>query len=215
MARPEGSIAEAYVATECLNICSRYFGDDVETRHNQEGRNRERIDMRKCDISVFKHGVEVLGAPTITYLERDYEKMVWFVLNNYKEKRKLNKMNQVTRTMKLDGNMSVKMNFQQTLPKMMTKIAITSNQCKSKGPDLSKSLPSTGGSRASKRVMALQEQDQPARMTRQRTKEKSSADEFCPVPTTDPQDAPTEDGLIALDAHTQSYNHNNMTVQGK
>ncbi|CAD6268249.1 unnamed protein product [Miscanthus lutarioriparius] len=44
MARPEGSIAEAYVAVECLTICSRYFGDDVETRHNQEGRNRERVD---------------------------------------------------------------------------------------------------------------------------------------------------------------------------
>ena len=87
--------------------------------------------------------------------------------------------------------------------------------CIMQGPDLSKSLLSTGGSRASKRVMALQEQDQPARMTRQMTKEKSSADEFCPVPTIDPQDAPTEDGLIALDAHTQSDNHNNMTVQGK
>jgi len=31
MARPEGSIAEAYVAVECLTICSRYFDDDVET----------------------------------------------------------------------------------------------------------------------------------------------------------------------------------------
>ena len=82
-------------------------------------------------------------------------------------------------------------------------------------PELSKSLPSTELSRASKRVMALKEKDQPARMTKQRTKEISSADEFCPVPTTDPQDAPTEDGLIALDAHTQSDNHNNMTVQGK
>jgi len=85
MARPEGSIAEAYVAVECLTICSRYFGDDVETRHNQEGRNRERVGMRKGDISIFNHGVEVLGAPTITYLERDYEKMVWFVLNNCEE----------------------------------------------------------------------------------------------------------------------------------
>jgi hypothetical protein len=35
MARPEGSIAEAYVAAECLTICSRYFGDDVETRYNR------------------------------------------------------------------------------------------------------------------------------------------------------------------------------------
>jgi hypothetical protein len=85
MARPEGSIAEAYVAAECLAICSRYFGDDIETRHNREGRNRERVDKRKGGISVFNHGVEVLGAPTTKYLERDYEKMVWFVLNNCEE----------------------------------------------------------------------------------------------------------------------------------
>jgi hypothetical protein len=87
--------------------------------------------------------------------------------------------------------------------------------CIMQGPELSKSLPSTRGSRASKRVVALQEQDQPARITRQRTREISVADEICPVPTTDPQDGPIEDGLIALDSHTQSDNHNNMTVEGK
>ena len=38
-ARPEGSIAEAYVAIECMTYCSRYF-DDVDTRHNREGTNR-------------------------------------------------------------------------------------------------------------------------------------------------------------------------------
>ena len=82
MARPEGSIAEAYVAAECLTICSRYFDDDVETRHNQEGRNRERVAIVRGDLSVFQHGADVLGAPSLTYLEHDYEKMVWFVLNN-------------------------------------------------------------------------------------------------------------------------------------
>ena len=45
MARLEGSIAEAYVAAECLTLCSRYF-DDVDTRHNREGRNRERVDLK-------------------------------------------------------------------------------------------------------------------------------------------------------------------------
>jgi len=85
MARPEGSIAEAYVAAECLTICSRYFDDDVETRHNQEGRNRERVAIVRGDLSVFQHGADVLGAPSLTYLEHDYEKMVWFVLNNCPE----------------------------------------------------------------------------------------------------------------------------------
>ncbi|WVZ50754.1 hypothetical protein U9M48_001979 [Paspalum notatum var. saurae] len=46
MARPEGSIAEAYVANECLTSCSRYF-DDLDTRHNREGRNKERVDIVK------------------------------------------------------------------------------------------------------------------------------------------------------------------------
>jgi hypothetical protein len=85
MARPEGSIAEAYVAAECLTICSRYFDDDVETRHNREGRNRERLPVVNEDLSVFQHGVDLLGAPTLTYLEHDYEKMVWFILNNCPE----------------------------------------------------------------------------------------------------------------------------------
>ena len=85
MARPEGSIAEAYVAAECLNICSRYFGDDVETRHNREGRNRERVVIEEGELSVFQHGAYLIGAPNLTYLEHDYEKMVWFVLNNCPE----------------------------------------------------------------------------------------------------------------------------------
>lgn len=38
--------------------------------------------MSKGDISVFQHGVQLLGAPRITYLDKDYDKMVWYVLNN-------------------------------------------------------------------------------------------------------------------------------------
>lgn len=51
-----------------------------------------------------------------------------------------------------------------------------------------------------KRVMAvaLQKQDQPARITRQRTRELVSARED----TTDPQDGFSEDGLMAANANT-------------
>lgn len=49
----EGSTVEAYVASDCLTIRSKYFGDDVETRHNREGRNREHVDTRKGDIYIF------------------------------------------------------------------------------------------------------------------------------------------------------------------
>ena len=39
-ARPEGSIAEGYIAQECLHFCSRYL-HGVETRLNRPGRNYE------------------------------------------------------------------------------------------------------------------------------------------------------------------------------
>ena len=81
MARPEGSIAEAYVIAECLTLWSRYF-DDVDTRHNREGRNREHVDLKRGDISIFQHEVDPLGAPRVTCLDHDYDKMVWYVLNN-------------------------------------------------------------------------------------------------------------------------------------
>ncbi|XP_039794861.1 uncharacterized protein LOC120660402 isoform X2 [Panicum virgatum] len=84
MARPEGSIAEAYVANECLNACSRYF-DDVDTRHNREGRNRERVVLGEGGLSIFQHGVTLLGASRMTYNENDYDKMLWYILNNTPE----------------------------------------------------------------------------------------------------------------------------------
>jgi hypothetical protein len=37
--RPEGSITEAYVASEFLTFCSKYM-DDVDTRFNRESRNK-------------------------------------------------------------------------------------------------------------------------------------------------------------------------------
>ena len=36
--RPEGSIAEGYIAEECTTFCSRYL-HDVETKHDREERN--------------------------------------------------------------------------------------------------------------------------------------------------------------------------------
>ncbi|KAK2967228.1 hypothetical protein RJ640_026589 [Escallonia rubra] len=37
--RPEGSIAEGYIAEECLTFCSLYLGDNVETKFNWKTRN--------------------------------------------------------------------------------------------------------------------------------------------------------------------------------
>jgi hypothetical protein len=76
-------------------------------------------------------------------------------------------------------------------------------------PEVTKS-----SARTSKRVMAvaLRGQDEPARITRQRTRELASADE---VPTADPQDGSTEDALMAANDNTQSNNHNELSTEGK
>jgi hypothetical protein len=80
-ARPEGSIAEAYVVDECLTFCSRYF-DDVETRFNRPGRNSERDDSHIGDVSVFKHGVNFIGGSEYLDAGAEYDKMVWYVLRS-------------------------------------------------------------------------------------------------------------------------------------
>lgn len=41
---PEGSIAEGYIANECITHCSRYF-EGVETRFNQPARNDDTIEL--------------------------------------------------------------------------------------------------------------------------------------------------------------------------
>ena len=68
--------------------------------------------------------------------------------------------------------------------------------------------------RTSKRVMtvALRGQDEPARITRQRTMELALADE---VPTADPQVGSTEDALMAANDNTQSNNQNEPSTEGK
>ena len=53
-ARPEGSIAEAYVATECVTFCSMYL-DDIETRFNRVDYNTDREwDDNEPTLSIFK-----------------------------------------------------------------------------------------------------------------------------------------------------------------
>ncbi|KAG9458641.1 hypothetical protein H6P81_003149 [Aristolochia fimbriata] len=54
-ARPEGSIAEAYIDNEALTYCSMYI-DGVETKFNQADRNYDGDPMSlQNKISVFSH----------------------------------------------------------------------------------------------------------------------------------------------------------------
>ena len=83
-ARPEGSIAEAYIVDECLTFCSRYF-DDVETRFNRPCRNPERDDSHIGDVSVFNHGVNFIGTSGYVEAGDEYDSMVWYVLRSCPE----------------------------------------------------------------------------------------------------------------------------------
>ena len=41
--------------------------------------------MSPNGYSIFCHGIDLLGASTLHYEDKDYDSMVWFVLNNCEE----------------------------------------------------------------------------------------------------------------------------------
>ncbi|XP_042972744.1 uncharacterized protein LOC122304538 [Carya illinoinensis] len=64
-ARPEGSIAKAYVHLECLTFCSMYL-HDIETKYNREERNSDvgigsTEEGNRASLSVFSQKVRPLG----------------------------------------------------------------------------------------------------------------------------------------------------------
>ncbi|XP_042988691.1 uncharacterized protein LOC122316221 [Carya illinoinensis] len=66
-ARPEGSIAEAYVHLECLTFCSMYL-HDIETKFNRDERNSDvligEVETGNAEsLSVFSQKVRPLGTP--------------------------------------------------------------------------------------------------------------------------------------------------------
>jgi hypothetical protein len=83
-ARPEGSIAEAYTAYECMTACSTYFSDIIN-RFIRPKRNLDEQNISPNGHSIFCHGVNLLGASKLHYEDKDYDSIVWFVLNNCEE----------------------------------------------------------------------------------------------------------------------------------
>jgi hypothetical protein len=83
-ARPEGSIAEAYMASDTLTFCSRYM-EDVDTKFNQDDDSGTELPLLD-DISVFKHGGTLVGANRTEYIEDVVmNKLIWYVLHNAEE----------------------------------------------------------------------------------------------------------------------------------
>ncbi|GJW07226.1 uncharacterized protein Tco_1569649 [Tanacetum coccineum] len=83
-AKPEGSIAEGYVAEEALTFCSRYL-KDVKTRFNRPGRNDDGLPEQPVSWFVLNYSPEV-DADILAYREESPDNVetsfpAWF---NYK-----------------------------------------------------------------------------------------------------------------------------------
>ncbi|XP_042967497.1 uncharacterized protein LOC122300711 [Carya illinoinensis] len=83
-ARPEGSIAEAYIHIECLTFASMYL-HDVPTRFTREDRNID-VGVQTSEISafgIFDQKVHPLGIATPIQLDKKLFKTArWYALNN-------------------------------------------------------------------------------------------------------------------------------------
>ncbi|KAL3839280.1 hypothetical protein ACJIZ3_023871 [Penstemon smallii] len=64
-ARPEGSIAEAYIVKECLSFCSMYL-HGVETKFNRVERNHDGDEHPNATISVFQSKIRIIGETDYT-----------------------------------------------------------------------------------------------------------------------------------------------------
>ena len=85
-AKPEGSIAEAYVVNEALTFCSMYLGG-IETKFNRPERNDDRGKNRQeCVLSVFSQNARPFGANQLVNLpQNELRRAHWYVLNNCEE----------------------------------------------------------------------------------------------------------------------------------
>jgi hypothetical protein len=84
-AKPEGSIAEAYVVGECVSYCSRYL-TNIETRFNKEDRNNDGKRVTSSDeLRVFSTAAKGLGASKLSLYDSEYDQMAWCVLDNCRE----------------------------------------------------------------------------------------------------------------------------------
>jgi len=83
---PEGSIAEGYIAIECMTLCSRYL-HRIDTKFNQPERNFDG-GLKKCSggLSIFCQPGKTLGAKTPCELEADeLEQAHIYILKNCDE----------------------------------------------------------------------------------------------------------------------------------
>ena len=84
--RPEGSIAEGYIAEECATFYSRYF-HYVETKHDREERNYVIANNITNDgLRLFKCMRRIIGKSTSCVFKiEEWSQTHLYVLSNYEE----------------------------------------------------------------------------------------------------------------------------------
>ncbi|KAL3838469.1 hypothetical protein ACJIZ3_023060 [Penstemon smallii] len=83
---PEGSIAEGYIAEECLTFCSMYL-DDIETQFNKIERNYDNCkEKSQQNLSVFSDNTRLIGKGVYNFIDKkSWEQAHSYVLKNTDE----------------------------------------------------------------------------------------------------------------------------------
>ncbi|KAL0367510.1 UNVERIFIED_CONTAM: hypothetical protein Sradi_3641100 [Sesamum radiatum] len=73
---PEGSMAEGYIAKNCLNFCSMYL-NDIETKFNKVERNYEKLSgSSQHSLSVFSENSRLIGKAVYDFLDEKSLKQI-------------------------------------------------------------------------------------------------------------------------------------------
>ncbi|KAI3951353.1 hypothetical protein MKW92_031051, partial [Papaver armeniacum] len=86
--RPEGSIAQGYLADECVTFCSRYLSAEVNTKFNQIGRNSDDDGATTSghELPIFEVPGRSLGKEFYRTLDdNEWEEAQMYVLSNCDE----------------------------------------------------------------------------------------------------------------------------------
>nr|GEX38342.1 hypothetical protein [Tanacetum cinerariifolium] len=79
--KPEGSIAEGYIAEEALTFSSHYFRD-VTTKFNCSDHNVD-CPPPTCQLQVFKSLCKSIGLRSVISIDhQELKKVIWYVLHN-------------------------------------------------------------------------------------------------------------------------------------
>ncbi|KAG8382296.1 hypothetical protein BUALT_Bualt05G0062100 [Buddleja alternifolia] len=115
---PEGSMAEGYIAEECLTFCSMYL-NDIETQFNKAERNYERHrDRSRERLSVFSKNSHLVGKGVYDYLdEKSWKQVHSYVLKNCDEV--LTFMSEHEEELKQNGCRNVEKNHEEFFAKWL------------------------------------------------------------------------------------------------